>query len=555
MRFDEFAPTPEQLNEIKMAAGSLIKQVKNINAIAGIEFEFYCPNEGGSPSTEEDDMDMDETAYNFDSIRDFFRSDQMTEREVNAEISKMEEEYYEYIQDDIEKAWDQYIDDNLTEEWVLDWADAEYNSDEDVLDDIRENGSGSIYWDEAKQTYTDEQYDTFRDDWYDENYIDMQEQFLRWSGIERMSDVPQYYDLYWPYQKTQTDLLSAIQYVADKIEYDLDISIDVGTGHHSVDRTGENFILETDGSLDDTDEEILGLEFITPPLPLEETLQLTEKFMDWANDYECYTNSDCGLHMNISVEGVDNSKLDYVKLALFVGENYVLEQFSRTSSGYATSVLHKLDNIISSANDDMVMALLDDLKNRLVQNASKAIHKGATAKYDGLNVHREYVEFRYAGNDYLNMDFNSIANFLRRYAVAYNIACNPEAEREEYIKKLYKLIDTSGLNRVKHQAVIEYMAGRSISPELLRPATIAKGINQRASKTGDERNKKWEITIDPKTYDIDKQRGERIKKDTEKFEPFITTARTKEEAIRNFKYEKYNTYLGIPSFYLKVKQI
>jgi hypothetical protein len=48
------------------------------------------------------------------------------------------------------------------------------------------------------------------------------------------------------------------------------------------------------------------------------------------------------------------------------------------------------------------------------------------------------------GGDWLNDNFAEIENTLRRFTVALSAAVDPEAYREEYLKKLYKLLDVSG---------------------------------------------------------------------------------------------------------------
>ena len=45
----------------------------------------------------------------------------------------------------------------------------------------------------------------------------------------------------------------------------------------------------------------------------------------WAKENECYTDEKCGLHMNVSIQDIDMSSVDFIKLALFLGDDYVLE--------------------------------------------------------------------------------------------------------------------------------------------------------------------------------------------------------------------------------------
>ena len=52
-----------------------------------------------------------------------------------------------------------------------------------------------------------------------------------------------------------------------------------------------------------------------------------------AGQLNLYTNNSTGLHINVSIP----DKLDVLKLAVFTGDQYVLQQFGRQNSDYAVS--------------------------------------------------------------------------------------------------------------------------------------------------------------------------------------------------------------------------
>jgi hypothetical protein len=78
------------------------------------------------------------------------------------------------------------------------------------------------------------------------------------------------------------------------------------------------------------------------------------------------------------------------------------------------------------------------------QLASKVIIARNAEKFTSINVKDGYIEFRSPGGDWLNDNFAEIDNTLRRFTVALSAAVDPEAYRQEYLKKLYKLLDVSG---------------------------------------------------------------------------------------------------------------
>jgi hypothetical protein len=86
----------------------------------------------------------------------------------------------------------------------------------------------------------------------------------------------------------------------------------------------QRYIVEPDGSLEPDNPNDRGLEFVSPPLPIDEILSDLNKVKAWAKEYGCYTNDSTGLHINISVPGYSRENLDFVKLALLMGDKYVL---------------------------------------------------------------------------------------------------------------------------------------------------------------------------------------------------------------------------------------
>jgi hypothetical protein len=61
-------------------------------------------------------------------------------------------------------------------------------------------------------------------------------------------------------------------------------------------------------------------------------------------------------------------------------------------------------------------------------------------KYTSINPKNGYVEFRSAGGSDYQDDLKRLQDTLTRYGMALNVAMDPSAERQEYAKKLYKLL-------------------------------------------------------------------------------------------------------------------
>lgn len=465
MRYKDFKLTEDQLLELKMSPTALAKTASTLNAVAGIEFEMYVPD---VEKVDDNDHEYGGEDYSNDprpnSIDDVIAFYEDNNGDMEAVKLRMYEDFNMWLYEQAQHAW---IHEELTlenlEDYIKDHIREKYEGDdEEEIEEIIKYALSSRQDSETREAfeqYYEDNYDEFERDYIDNNYgYESQAEWLRDQRYNEMSDLANAYELQWPHYEPSGGSTS-IHEVGNSFAEVVAHEVKTGMGYHTVSR-GNFYIIEPDSSLDSpNDEEDAGLEFISPPLPLKTMIADMGNIIEWANSYGCYTNNTCGLHMNVSIEGVDHSKLDYVKLALFVGEKYVLEQFNRVGNSYATSVISKLTGSAQS-NPENALKLLELLKNQLAKAALNILHNGMTNHTDGLNVNSNYVEFRYAGNDWLNMNFDDLTSILNRYVVAYNIACNPEAYKEEYAKKLYKLISPADdrINTLKYFS--DYAAGK-----------------------------------------------------------------------------------------------
>jgi hypothetical protein len=126
----------------------------------------------------------------------------------------------------------------------------------------------------------------------------------------------------------------------------------------------------------------------------------------------------------------------------------VLEKFERLGNYYAKSAMQTVRERVAQRPEDAT-AMLEQMKERLNALATKVIHSGETSKYTSINTKDGYVEFRSPGGDWLasyNEDKGNIENTMLRFVVALDAAMDPEKYRNEYLKKLYKLLAPKGEN-------------------------------------------------------------------------------------------------------------
>jgi hypothetical protein len=323
---------------------------------------------------------------------------------------------------------------------------AQYLEAADIADSILdEEVEASL---ENQDGYYDAALDTFRD-----NYDADDSGFFSDMGWRWMSSIANEFNLDWPIMSGSGNNYGTRSWdeIADNLSETLGMPVKVGYGYHSAPRKPGEYVLEPDSSLNPDDGEDYGLELVSPPMPLNKAIEQLNAIVDWANsDGNAYTNSSTGLHMGVSIP-YKGGDVDYVKLALFLGDQYVLEKFGRAANTYCDSALKKLkQNVAGSKNrgDDKITSAMELMKNNLIELAQRYVQQGVgNSKYTSAHIKPGYIEFRSPGGDYLakgDEEIGALEDTMRRFAYAMYLAGRPDLERNEYYKKLYKLIAPEG---------------------------------------------------------------------------------------------------------------
>lgn len=491
---EEFELFEEQdLFEINMGSKNLRKEAAKTGAIAGMEFEMIVPsmNSDDSDNMSEPDYDQDQRCRSIaDAAEFFYDSDYNGRRDIANMRESMQQDFSEWTDEQITKDWNNDGEDYLST-WIVNNVDeSEWNPDDKTGNERNEdiNKFVSEIWGDPNNDYYQKALDEYREenaDSYDES------DWLDAADLDLMSNVENAYGITWPHWTTNDGggEIDATQ-VAEEFGQALGREVRVNTQYHqSGARPGlknQFYIVEPDGSLEGDNDGDKGLEFVSPPMPIDELLKDLNAVGKWAGRMGVYTNNSTGLHINISVPGYSKDNLDYVKLALLMGDEYVLDQFGRTLNIYTKSAMGKVRARVRD-NPKVAQQLLANMKNQLGVLASKAIHSGDTEKYTSINTKDGHIEFRSPGGDWLGelaAGESKIENTLLRFVVAMSAALNPEAYREEYLKKLYKLLNVD--NKQDPLAIFaKYAAGQLPAAEL-KSFVRQVQADRKVKKSGEE---------------------------------------------------------------------
>ncbi len=495
-----------QLDEINMSPSSLQRLASAIDARAGMEFEMIVPGIGSvdNSNDQEPDYDQDESVRDIDDAVNFFHDGDYNGRnEVRRLRDAMQQDFEEWVIENFDEYWNrnvfelvfEYLTNNASDQDMIEILELEGEEAED----LEQNGSGKREYLAAAEKVIEEAdssswYDDARDEAQNDymNDSDREGEWLESAGLNSMMDIENRYQITWPHWHNPNEDSGEpdIDAVADDFSNSIGRPVNASSSYHGARREPGHYVVEPDGSLDPDDSDDSGLEFVSPPLPLSELLDDLTKVKAWADRENCYTNSSTGLHINVSVPNFSLEKLDYVKLALLLGDKYVLEQYGRSANHYAKSALGKVQDLIKR-NPDAAKDVLDKMRGHLGDLATKAIHSGSTDKYTSINTKSGYIEFRSPGGDWLNSNFDKIKDTLFRFTVALDAAIDPEKYRSEYLKKLYKLLEPTAVEKnpdtIKYFA--DYVAGKT--PKAALRSFIKQAQLERQLKKGEVGGEKF----------------------------------------------------------------
>ena len=441
----------EALYEIDMSPSNLKQLAAKTGAIAGMEFEMVVPDTEGDEEPEmEPDFDQDERARSFDAVQNFFHDgDYNDRRTMQRFMQRLAQDYEEWSNEKLSELWedekDEYFRDEMKDEFDFDT----------VREDVAEELGLAPDSDEVTER-VHEMFDEFVDDewksqgrlynniyerWLEDADMPDESDFFYDRGMQWMSDVYNEYsgDINWPHHTTvPSGGERSIQDVGEDFSNMIGKPVNVSGSYHGARRDPNKYVVEPDSSIDGDYPTDSGLEFVSPPMPIDEMLSDLQKTIKWAKNNGCYTNDSTGLHMNVSIPNKDMKQLDFVKLALLLGDKYVLEQFGRQANTYTKSALEKI-KARANTNPNTSQTLMDQMRKGLSSLAS-AVIADSFEKYTSINPKGNYIEFRSPGGDWLNEDFNKLSNTLLRFVVALDAALDPQKYRQEYLKKLYQIL-------------------------------------------------------------------------------------------------------------------
>lgn len=477
--------TEQDLFEVNMSPGNLDKLVQSLDIKAGIEYEMIIPDVGRINDNDypEPDYSEDRRAHSISDVVSFFDDgDHNYGRTIRDFEESLRNDFQEWFSEHLSEKWHENAEEYVREYIIEEEGKSLRREAEDevfeqhpgwgknaeemakAVEELFQEKVDAMVETAINDTYSDTYYERAREQWeqekYDDQNSDDESNFFDDKGLTHMSDF-ETYDIQWPYYNYgDSDSEYAVESVADELEAVLGTTVNWATDYHGATRDDDAYALEPDGSLSGDDSDDAGLELISPPMPLKELFDDMDKIRAWADKRGVKTGKEygTGLHMNISVGDMKDTDVDYIKLAILIGDKYVLEQFDRAANTYCRSAIDKIKDRAGSMAD-RVGQLFDAMRSGMDQLATAAIHAPSTEKFTSINMKKSYVEFRSPGGAWLDEDPNKLKNTVKRFAVALDASMDPQKYRKEYLKKLYALLKTNGDSTSPLGLYAQYVAG------------------------------------------------------------------------------------------------
>lgn len=246
--------------------------------------------------------------------------------------------------------------------------------------------------------------------------------------------------------------------IKNGIEGISDTEVEISQHYHGADDRESTWIIEEDSSIETDDESDAAFEIISPALEYEDAMyEIPAVFKMLTEEFNAHTNSSTGLHVNVSVDGINHNDVDYAKLVLLLGDKHILDQYDRLSNTYAMPSIDKLADLMGEVNSKSdpftkrpdpkkYLEFMDKIRGKMNTSVTDLLAGYLDfGKYTSVGMKNNRIEFRSPGNtDYLK-NWKQLESDINRFVSTYAISADSEAHKREYAKKLYKIM-TNGVD-------------------------------------------------------------------------------------------------------------
>ena len=447
-----------KLFEINFNRKTLAKEAFDAPVKCGFEAEtFFFSVEDNGGREQVDDMSIGDIEYHYGDLPD-----------------QAYEDYQDWL---YEKGTEEYLDD------LIDDKVQEYKEDEDYLNDFIDSGGGpsSEAVERYKNNFEEEdpkEYENREEDgWEYINWVrefveeEYEEEYLAWlrnqvaeendlrdeakelaegdySMDEWINDNYSYMssfldDYGYEYSRAGGDVEGVADELMTWIKDNSEFQNYPESGDYGETNTSTGWAVENDSSIEA--DEGAAAELISPVFnsPRDMLTEMKSLF-DWS-EKNFGTNRSTGLHVTMSWHGEaagqqSNAEPNKLKMALLLGDEYLLAEFGRLKNSYAKS---QYQNVLKYAEG----MKRGDAKS--FEQFEKALSKSITSdKFQSIhfktekdrNAGTDLIEFRIAGGSDYNTMYEKVVKAVVRYATVMKAGYDENAYRKDYVNAVGRLL-------------------------------------------------------------------------------------------------------------------
>lgn len=209
--------------------------------------------------------------------------------------------------------------------------------------------------------------------------------------------------------------------------------------YHQNEKSYDKWVIEPDGSIKPD-----GGEIVSPIFNVEAGIEAMHDIFSMISESDTlYTNYTTGLHVNIGTwkSKEEWEKIDLLKFFLIIDGERILHEFGRSGSEYTENNLKLVVYGLQSQR-------YNDYKAAIAQLNTQLLHIGTISRGKFMNLmnlnEKGYIEIRAFGEERYETKGQQVEKYIRMILRALDIASDPTAYREEYLKKLYKFVGKQG---------------------------------------------------------------------------------------------------------------
>lgn len=460
----------ENLLEVDFNRKEVIEQALSAPISCGFEAETVWKSSSN-------DSDSDDVPFSGQAMVDVL--DQLNASDRREVVDRFTTWLNETVIDDyLYPATEAFVEQSLEDRWYLrDFIDSnelrdkytEYASDAmDGLDNLDLELTDTMY--EFVKKYYESEYEEFLEETARES-TDMWDIALKLARENHTIDEWIYFDYEGDVRLMLDDLeidygdfsdggvSQTLRHIGDVIQSNFDKKVITGEYHHGGIDTNPNYWrVETDPSIrpdsdDDVAAEIISPVYATPADMLADINRLFDLFQQ----HNVYTNRSTGFHVTMSIRGKQTQQTpNELKMAMLLGDRYLLQQFDRLENAYTRSQMMGLEQaanrmVMNGANLKDIAQIEKVLSTGIDRGKYNSIHFKPQENSDG----NQLVEFRIAGNDYLQ-NTDRVKKAIVKYSTVLLAGYDKNAYREDYAKTMLKLINriSAPLDKVRQEQKI-----------------------------------------------------------------------------------------------------